>query len=339
MAHSYSYSKRSTLESCPRRYFYDYYTPAAPATRTDKQSLLWDDLSDDFSSGPRRTITASRVALIRRAKALSNCDAVAGQILHSLIGTFLKKGGTWSTNWLLGSAGRRFDEAVVRSRQNRDVFDQSTDLPAQLLLEFVYGDPEAESLALQTRQKLLAAMKNFLDCPEVVDLWRPRLNDSVRVERSIAGLSADGFTIGGRVDFASRIESDVQIVDWKIGRWSGSCDSLQLLIYGWWATKEFDVDATGISVQRVFLWTPTVESSVRLDEVLLRRARARLFQDIELMNDLDRYGQAGNEEAFSPCGKENVCRRCKYQVVCPATSCRAAWKPTSELSQVGTAVR
>jgi hypothetical protein len=204
-------------------------------------------------------------------------------------------------------------------------------------LEFVYGDAEAEFLATQAQQKLHVAIQNFFNNVEITELCTAMLNGDSRVERSIAGLPVAGFNIGGRVDLASRIGSDVRIVDWKIGQPAGSCDSLQLLIYGWWATKEFEIDAEKLSVQRVFLAAPVIEPPVRLDAALLRRARARLIQDIELMNDLDRYGQAGNEEAFSPCGKENVCRRCKYQGVCTGTSFRRNSKPTFELSQVGVA--
>jgi hypothetical protein len=87
VARSYSYSKRSTLESCPRRYFYDYYTPSKSTACSEKRLSLWDDISDDYSAVPNHKIPVDRVALIRYAKTLSNCDAVAGQILHSLIGT------------------------------------------------------------------------------------------------------------------------------------------------------------------------------------------------------------------------------------------------------------
>jgi hypothetical protein len=35
------------------------------------------------------------------------------------------------------------------------------------------------------------------------------------------------------------------------------------------------------------------------------------------MRELHGYGKAGVEEAFTPCLKVNVCKRCKFQGECP----------------------
>ena len=59
-----------------------------------------------------------------------------------------------------------------------------------------------------------------------------------------------------------------------------------------------------------------IEKECFLDESLLRRGKARLIQDIELMKEFDSYGKAGNEKAFSQCQKEKVCAQCKYQQIC-----------------------
>jgi hypothetical protein len=83
-----------------------------------------------------------------------------------------------------------------------------------------------------------------------------------------------------------------------------------------WAEKEFGLDPASVRVQRVFLGVPAVEDERPLNRALLRAARARLIQDVELMQEMDPYGREGNEEAFSPYAKPNVCRQCKYQQAC-----------------------
>ena len=90
-------------------------------------------------------------------------------------------------------------------------------------------------------------------------------------------------------------------MDWKLGVQGGGHDSFQMLIYGMWAQQEFSIDAGDVRVQRVFLGGPTLEPEKTLDRAMLRAGRARLIQDIELMQDLDPYGRKGNEEVFSPC--------------------------------------
>jgi hypothetical protein len=151
----------------------------------------------------------------------------------------------------------------------------------------------------------------------------------VLIERHISGLPKAGdFGIQGTVDFTSAGLSGVRIVDWKMGSSVGDQDSLQLSLYGRWASSKFNVAPTEVIVHRVFLGDGVVERECHLDERIIRRSEARLLQDIELMEELDRYGRTGVEGAFSPCEKEKVCRQCKFQEICPATRSALGSRPT-----------
>jgi len=185
-----------------------------------------------------------------------------------------------------------------------------------MLVEFYYRDARAEEIAAEARRRLVRAISNFLREDEVVQLRDTLLAGHHLVEKRINGLELDGYTIQGQVDFVGFDSRRVHIVDWKMGLPEGDQDSLQLFTYGWWASQKFSVKPTDVLVQRVFLGSATVEKERRLDERTLRRGKARLIQDIELMKELDPYGQAGNETAFSPCEREGVCHLCKYQEVC-----------------------
>jgi hypothetical protein len=152
----------------------------------------------------------------------------------------------------------------------------------------------------------------------------------VLIEQHIGGLpKIDDYGIQGQVDLASRGPHGVRIVDWKMGSSVGDDESLQLVIYARWAMTKFAVPADEIIVQRVFLGDGTIEAEWRLDQHAIRRGWARLVQDIEGMRQLDEYGRTGVMDAFTPCGKERVCRQCKFQEICEARSSGPALRPIS----------
>jgi hypothetical protein len=263
--------------------------------------------------------SAERIHLAHQLKQLSGCYLLAGDILHKLISLHLKKKSDWPVEWFLDKARSRFDVAVTYSRDpiaNASLAKQQ--YPPPMLLEFYYGDPNADERAEQALEKLLRAIRNFFGTPAIVALSQQLLLGDHRIEARISLEKLDEFGLEGQVDVAGQDDHGVQVVDWKLGSAAGSHDSLQLVTYGWWAAQEFGVAPTNVRVRRVFLGDPTIEDERGLTEALLRRGKARIIQDVELMKQMDEYGQAGNEEAFPPCEMENVCRQCKYQELCPA---------------------
>jgi PD-(D/E)XK nuclease superfamily len=144
----------------------------------------------------------------------------------------------------------------------------------------------------------------------------------VLIERRLAGLpSIRAFAISGKIDFCSRGQSGVEIVDWKMGKSGGDEDSLQLALYGIWACKQFSVSPEKVRIRRVFLGDGKIEQARKLGERLMSRAQARLSQDVEEMAFLHPYGVAGHVEAFTPKPKEKVCEMCIFQKLCPASAC------------------
>jgi RecB family exonuclease len=173
-------------------------------------------------------------------------------------------------------------------------------------------------------------MKRFLDHGPIKELWTDITSGEHYVEQRVGGLPKfDKFGIEGKIDLVGRDASRVRVVDWKLGVQGGSHDSLQMLIYGLWAEQKFQVDPTKVSARRVFLGDGTVEPERPLDRGQMSVGKARMLQDIELMKELDPYGQDGIEEVFSPCHRENICRQCKYQGVCPDSRSGLAPRQTS----------
>ena len=91
MRRMYSYSKRETLETCPLRYFYEYY-----------------------ASAKKVPFDAGRKESVRALKDLSGCFLHAGELLHWAIRLFLNKPERSFQRWLAAErALRRGDELPV----------------------------------------------------------------------------------------------------------------------------------------------------------------------------------------------------------------------------------
>ena len=305
MNRTHSYSKREVLNSCLRQHFYEYY-----------------------ASAKRIPFDPERKVILRKLKELSGVFLLAGERLHWLIEQFLKK--NLSRSWLKNTCQGNFDQAVRYSQDpETNQHLANSRYPPPMLLEYLYQDPSADELADRARKSLRQAVRNFFDDPIVTPIWQAVQQGDHWVEQRIRGLpKIDDFGVEGKVDLAGQDQRGIQIIDWKLGAKVGSEDSLQLLIYALWAEKEFSIKPDQVRVRRVYLGGPYVEEERSLDRDTLDLGRARLIQDIELMRELDPYGRAGNEEAFTPCEKENVCRQCKHQHVCPASKSGLTLRPT-----------
>lgn len=306
MRRTHSYSKREILDSCLRKYFYEYY---ASAQHTE--------------------LDAKRKNEVRELKDLSNVFLLAGDRLHWLIEQRLKKPHL-SRGWLERTCLAAFDKAVTYSRdpeRNRQL--AADPYPPPMLLEYFYRDAGAEDRADEARERLQRAINAFFDDQRITAIWQSVLQGTHWVERRIGGLAkVDDFAIDGKVDLAGKDNLGIKIIDWKLGAYADAHDSLQMAIYAGWARNEFGISAERVRVQRVFLSGPFIEDERAIDAKIVQRGRARVTQDIELMRELDPYGKSGNEEAFTPCKKENVCRQCKFQGICPVMSKGASRKQT-----------
>ena len=140
LRYSHSYSKRGTLDSCLRKYFFEYYAAA--------KKLPFD---------------AERKELVRGLKEFTGMYMLAGEILHWFIEQYLKKGSSVH-RWAERTALDRFNQAVRYSRDPvRMAHMRDVKYPPPMLMEFYYQDPRADELASSARQSLQRGISNFLN--------------------------------------------------------------------------------------------------------------------------------------------------------------------------------
>ncbi len=294
---AWSHSRRVVLEQCPLRYYFEYY-----------------------GSNSRVAKTEPRKARLRFLKGLSNRHLRAGEIAHFVIRTYLKRlreGEEWSVDRAVGWAREVFRADLEFSRGYR----RGTPLPGELkapalLSEFYYGVPDAEGLWVESEERLVAALTNFVSSPKIQPFRTAGGSPGALVETRI-NLKQGRSTIAGVMDLAYPDGGRFVVVDWKTGAAGGGEDGvLQLYAYALEATRTFGCDLSDLALYRVGLADDEV-AEIAIGEREAKRAEIRVLQDLETMEGLDRYGREAIAAAFTPCGQRRVCSSCPYQEFCP----------------------
>jgi hypothetical protein len=293
----WSYSRRGLLEQCPRRYYYWYYGASARKAKAEPQKET-----------------------LRFLKTLSNRYLRTGELLHLAIGTYFKKRQqreTGSFEWICDWARDiyRKDRDCSRDRAYEHApFEE--EYPPVPLLEYHYEFPDAEKLFTQSEQRLLGALNTFLTSDTFA---RFRFNGSrpgALIEQQTC-FETKHFTARGKIDLAfQKDDNRIIICDWKMGSEGGIDDSLQLLFYALWAVEERRYSPSDVIISKAYLEDQTI-STTTVSEQNLRRAKARIIQDLEKMKSLDDYGNNAVAKAFTPCGQARICELCPFQGVCP----------------------
>lgn len=292
---TWSYSRRNLIEQCPRRYYYAYY-----------------------GSNKNVALNEPQKALLTFLKKLSNRYERAGSILHLTIATALRnarKGRTIDSGGLQRWARGIFEKDISYSiRDPRGENPSSERYPPVLLREFYYGMDDAEEECRSVLDNLTSGIRAFAEEPSYGAYRDLRNYPRVLIE-SWTSISDFPCRVSGRVDLAVQTDTDVLVLDWKMGHDSNVDDSLQLASYALWACDHFDVLPESVQVMKAPLADGTLISS-QAGEGMLRRGKARILQDVELMNTMDGYGKSGQSEAFTPCAQLGVCSYCPFLEAC-----------------------
>lgn len=294
---TWSYSRRSILEQCNRRYYYEYF---GANKRIAKQEADKDRL--------------------HFLKQLKNRYLRTGEILHLVIGTYFRKaqiGERWDADrlvgWALDILGA--DQLYSQNYPNSELPD--TRFPPTLLREYYYDLPNADLLISEAQERLVNALQSFANSELYGEFRQAGSMNGALIEKHFR-LSELPCLVRGQIDLAYRTEESVTVVDWKLGTGDGTGDnSLQLAAYALWALERYGCDPSMLQVYKAHLTSNDIVS-FRADAEVLAAAQARIVQDAERMVALQEYGVRASVEAFTPCWKPMVCRECQYERVCYA---------------------
>lgn len=294
----WSYSRRSTLDQCPRQYYYEYY-----------------------GSHKRTAQSESSKDALRFLKGLHNRYTRAGDILHRAIRVHLldsQRPAPRSVDQLLQWARDIFRADRDHSRRHPDGDGTVADAkyPPALLSEYHYRLPDADALVAEAEERLLGALRTFV-IDERFRAFRAAASYGALVERRFKlNLPGVPCRVDGMVDLAYSMGGQATVVDWKLGASDGSGDdSLQLAVYALWAGQHFGCGAEAVRVCKAHLSSGDV-AEFAVSDAVLAAARARITQDALLMSEMHQYGREAVSQAFTPCMQPAICRLCKYRRPC-----------------------
>jgi PD-(D/E)XK nuclease superfamily protein len=289
----WSFSKRTVLFQCPRKYYYLY-----------------------FGANSQTAGAEPLKAKLQELKSLSNVHLRSGDILDLVIRTYLRRamnGDRWAPSrverW--GLSIFRKDREFNR-RPQRTVASEK--FPPVRFLEYYHSLAGAETLYESAETRLVMAIRNFFQVGQIAPYREYGSRPGARIQQRIAMPISEGMA-RGRLDLAYAGLGGFEIVEWKIGTDSGADENLQVGFYGLWARAQPDI-AGPVRLTMAYLG----EGSTRqhdLGQIQPRRIRARIVQDMNVMRTLEPFGAASNGRAFTPCGQPRICMQCPFQSICP----------------------
>jgi CRISPR/Cas system-associated exonuclease Cas4 (RecB family) len=290
----WSIARMQVLDTCPRKYYYQYFGGRALAAQNEQSK-------DE----------------INFLKQFSNEHLIVGDIVHYVIRAYFKnkrKGIDWDLSRLKGFAGRIIKDAANYSTELRDEIYKDYQHIPKSLLEVYFKEQDPIILSHKIRQKADRLLDNFYNTDCFDPLKVGALQPDAMVERKI-GFNFPGIHVDGIADLIYPQDDFWVITDWKTGAKEVEETSLQLLVYALWLIKEKGISQDKILIYKAYLNEGILEP-LDFSKIQIQRAKARIIQDAERLKELEDFGNEGNIEAFTPCLQEKVCAQCSFKKLC-----------------------
>ncbi|MCB9831771.1 MAG: PD-(D/E)XK nuclease family protein [Planctomycetes bacterium] len=309
---SWSRTRMSTLKTCLRSYYYQYY-------------LKWDGWSWDAPDDRKKAYFLSK---------MSNLPMLIGHAVHETIKrilTDLKRQGRLLAEDYPFFARKEvmtpiWTEACrAMDRFGRERIWQQSPKKAPPMFELYYGPrPEPEALK-EVGARVADAVRTFLELPLFAELvaddksrWiaidpEPSFDDDTKHR-------INGRTIWALPDFArENAAGECEIWDWKTGSKSPN-DELQLLSYALYARDKLGFPADRIRLFGCYLKDGEI-AEYPCDADRLAFIEAEIERDFEIMLGL-LSDQGGNvprtdlDQAFPLIEAGSTCRACFFRELC-----------------------
>jgi hypothetical protein len=294
---SWSRRRKSALEGCPRRYFYQYY-------------LKWDGWLDDAPHDRR---------LAYRLSHMTSLPKLAGIAVHETIRRLIAAAGKKRS---LAVDAEELAAAIMRRTWIDAKLLRWQDRPKQFppVFELYYQDGVPREEIIRFGAIARRAVKTFAgsDLFKRIAATDPEtwlaVDEPIRFGDAPTPL-VDDSRVWCRPDFAMREGDRVAIYDWKTGLRKAD-DRSQLLAYALHAWHQWGFAPEKISCTAVYLGDQVVEEVFPVAAPELEAMLATIRSDLKRMRDRD--AQSHDVESFPAEPKPEVCAWCEFQEMCPA---------------------
>jgi CRISPR/Cas system-associated exonuclease Cas4 (RecB family) len=292
---NYSYSRYEAYDSCERKYYYLYYG-------SKKTKALNELLKNELIE----------------LSALENRYLIVGDILHSIIAWFLKtakKGETKEFNHVEGFALKRLNNVLDHAMFFKsEGLRRETKYPPPLIKELVYGYYNYNDLRSELENTIRKNLYNFFHSEKFGYMRKGALIESSVIEGK-SNFDLGNIKVTGKIDLAFEDNGSFIINDWKTGKSHFEETSLQLLIYALWARGKSELQNKNIIIQKSYLAENEIDI-LKFSESQLLRAKAKIRQQFEILNEMDDFGNEGVESAFAIRKQESKCKLCPFEKIC-----------------------
>lgn len=291
---SWSFSRMQAIDSCLRKYYYQYFG--------GKKLAAQDEQDKDT---------------INYLKQFFNEHLIVGEIVHYVIRVYLnnkRKGVYWDLVRVKGFGNRLLKDAINYSEELRNgIFKEYKHIPRSIM-EIYYDEVEANELRNRVRHQIDHLLENFYLSETFQPLREGALHEQALIERKI-GFDLPGVHVDGVVDLMFPYGDKWIIVDWKTGSKEVEETSLQLLVYGQWLMRHKGIEKEKIFIKKAYL-NESILEPLEFSDFHLKRSRGRIIQDADRLIELEEFGQNGIIGAFPRCGQEKVCAQCPFKKIC-----------------------
>lgn len=294
----WSFSKMEMLDSCPRKYYYNY-----------------------FASSKRKSKDENREE-IAVFKNVFNVHIIVGDIVHESIAVFLRKlknKDEWSFERLLWLAHTKLQDIVNDTIKLKNGQQKSSIKICKEIYDDVSKKDEIYELAIEKINQCLTLFNETKDFDFII-------NSALELDTIIenpAKFKLDNISIDGKIDVAFTENGKFHIVDWKTSYSDYEETSVQLLVYALWAIEKHGRKIEEICIHKAYLLDGKIET-LEFSQKHLERAKAKIRQSVDEMTILEKYGLEGIIEAFDHCYDEdnderNACKLCSFEKICKSS--------------------
>jgi hypothetical protein len=289
----WSFSKMEMLNSCPRKYYYNYFGSSKRKSKDDN----------------REEISVS--------KNVGNIHILVGDIVHESIAIYLRKrqkDDEWNFDRLLWVAQKKLTDIVDYTIDFRKGQQKEGEYAIKICKE-IYDDISRKNEVLEfAKNKIKQSVENFYNSEEFEFIRNSAFYSDTIIE-NLAKFKLGNINIDGRIDVAFNNDGKFHIIDWKTSYAEYEETSVQLLVYALWAIDKHEKEIAEICIHKAYLLDGKIET-LEFSRQHIERAKAKIRQSVDEMKMLESYGIEGIIDAFDCCDEPKMCKLCSFEKIC-----------------------